>query len=503
VYTFSLTVTDAAGVKASDTVKVTVNAAPVANIAPVANAGADQTITLPTSSVTLYGSGTDADGTIASYLWTRISGSGNALVGGGTTATATITGLTQGTYVFSLTVTDNSGAKAADSVKITVNAAATSSPSTSSSTTTTLIGNQYVMSVPVNPVGYAMTQALVYYPDDYFLAANASKKYALYIFLHDEAQGMTSDVSELNNASLPQLISQGFKPYGIDSATKDTVKFIVVSPHAALSGGSYSYPQLQYTIPYLLANLRVDTNCVWLGGPSMGGRGTFSVPMSSVSLGEKLTGIMPMSTGGYDNYTNLLPNLATCLKNGMGYIFTVGAADQGIVPNAEYYNNYMTGAVLPGRGFYKEIAGLGHTADAWTQPFLLTSRWWTANRNAWDVMASTHKGSTTTAAAAARQVTTSAASFQTVDSLSGGAASLSIYPNPVRDAFTVNMNNALMGKLLVQVVDVSGTVVSVYNLEKSQQASQLTVPVSNLPAGTYFVRIQLGTWTVTKKIIKI
>ncbi|MEI9958263.1 MAG: hypothetical protein WDM90_18605 [Ferruginibacter sp.] len=34
----------------------------------------DQNITLPTNAVTLNGSGTDTDGTIASYAWVKISG---------------------------------------------------------------------------------------------------------------------------------------------------------------------------------------------------------------------------------------------------------------------------------------------------------------------------------------------------------------------------------------------------------------------------------------------
>ena len=35
---------------------------------------ADKTITLPVNKITLAGSGTDADGTVVSYLWTKISG---------------------------------------------------------------------------------------------------------------------------------------------------------------------------------------------------------------------------------------------------------------------------------------------------------------------------------------------------------------------------------------------------------------------------------------------
>src|SRR5690606_41795025 len=55
VYSYRLRVTDNGGLAANDTVRVTVNAA--ANQAPVANAGADRTITLPTNSASLNGSG--------------------------------------------------------------------------------------------------------------------------------------------------------------------------------------------------------------------------------------------------------------------------------------------------------------------------------------------------------------------------------------------------------------------------------------------------------------
>lgn len=93
------------------------------NISPSASAGTDQTITLPTSSVTLTGSGTDSDGSISSYAWTKISGTGGTIVSA-SSATTSVTGLTAGTYVFRLTVTDNASATGTDDITITVNAAA-------------------------------------------------------------------------------------------------------------------------------------------------------------------------------------------------------------------------------------------------------------------------------------------------------------------------------------------------------------------------------------------
>jgi hypothetical protein len=121
-YTFRLTVTDNGGATAIDDVVINVNAA--ANQLPTANAGADQTITLPTNSVSLAGSGTDPDGTISTYAWTKVSGTGGSITSPSSPST-TVTGLTAGSYIFRLTVTDNSGATASDDVNITVNSVPT------------------------------------------------------------------------------------------------------------------------------------------------------------------------------------------------------------------------------------------------------------------------------------------------------------------------------------------------------------------------------------------
>lgn len=118
IYKFELIVTDNNGGISKDSLQVTVYAA--INQAPVANAGADKSVTLPANSVTLSGGGTDVDGTIANYNWTKTAGPANGTIVTPTTATTSVSNLVQGTYVFELAVTDNSGVTSKDSLQVTV-----------------------------------------------------------------------------------------------------------------------------------------------------------------------------------------------------------------------------------------------------------------------------------------------------------------------------------------------------------------------------------------------
>ncbi|RZM19158.1 MAG: DUF2341 domain-containing protein, partial [Pedobacter sp.] len=95
------------------------------NQSPIVNAGANQTITLPTNTVTLNGSANDPDGTISEYSWTYVSGPTNpaAVISTPGAANTSVNNLVQGVYVFRFTAKDNIGATAFSDVTITVNGA--------------------------------------------------------------------------------------------------------------------------------------------------------------------------------------------------------------------------------------------------------------------------------------------------------------------------------------------------------------------------------------------
>jgi len=88
------------------------------NRPPFANAGYDQTITLPVNSLFLQGKGADNDGTI-SFAWNKISG-GNATIVSPTDDTTEVTGLNEGEYEFEFVVTDDRFSVARDTVVVIV-----------------------------------------------------------------------------------------------------------------------------------------------------------------------------------------------------------------------------------------------------------------------------------------------------------------------------------------------------------------------------------------------
>ena len=94
---------------------------PSPNQPPIATAGADQIVDENTL-VILSGSGSDSDGTIASYTWTQTDGMIVSLTGAATATAAFVSPDVSGdeTLTFQLTVTDDAGAQASDEVRVTV-----------------------------------------------------------------------------------------------------------------------------------------------------------------------------------------------------------------------------------------------------------------------------------------------------------------------------------------------------------------------------------------------
>lgn len=94
---------------------------PPSNVAPKADAGADRTADELTQ-VTLIGSGNDSDGSVSGYLWEQTSGTAVTLTNDDSANTSYLAPDVSAdeTLTFKLTVTDNDGASANDSVNILI-----------------------------------------------------------------------------------------------------------------------------------------------------------------------------------------------------------------------------------------------------------------------------------------------------------------------------------------------------------------------------------------------
>ncbi len=146
-YVLRLTASDS-NLTAYDEATITVST----NIAPTANAGNDQSITLPTNSVTLSGSISD-DGLPSgstTCTWSKTSGPGTVTFGNANAASTTATFSTSGTYVVRLTASDTA-LTGYDEATITVN------PSTGNVAPTVSAGNNQSITWPTNSVTLAGT----------------------------------------------------------------------------------------------------------------------------------------------------------------------------------------------------------------------------------------------------------------------------------------------------------------------------------------------------------
>lgn len=135
-YIFRLTVKDDKGASKYDDVKVTVLASSTTNVLPTSNAGADKTTS--SSTVTLYGSGTDKDGKIVSYKWEKYYG-GSVTLTNSTSPTVTVSGMTDGKYFLRLLVTDDKGGSDYDYMNIVVSGSTTTTTTATATTTSTSI----------------------------------------------------------------------------------------------------------------------------------------------------------------------------------------------------------------------------------------------------------------------------------------------------------------------------------------------------------------------------
>ncbi|MGB0864251.1 MAG: fibronectin type III domain-containing protein, partial [Saprospiraceae bacterium] len=83
-----------------------------------------------------------------------------------------------------------------------------------------------------------------------------------------------------------------------------------------------------------------------------------------------------------------------------------------------------------------------------------------------------------------------------------GNDKLSLYPVPVTDYLTVEYNTALEEEMTISIIDNNGRLVIQKVIITGQGENQFLINCSNLPAGSYFVRLESATKNISHIIIK-
>ena len=80
---------------------------------------------------------------------------------------------------------------------------------------------------------------------------------------------------------------------------------------------------------------------------------------------------------------------------------------------------------------------------------------------------------------------------------------MSIYPNPVKDKFQLQINNTFTGKVTVQIYDMQGSLQKTLSLNKTDAGSvQFYLSIGELAAANYIIKATMTGWTQSKEIIK-
>ena len=515
-YVFQLRVTDNGWM--SDSTKYTVNVnTGTTTLHPVDSAGPAQTITLPTSGVTLTGTASETGGNISSTKWTQISGPSNATFANASAPSTTASSLVQGTYVFQLTATDASGATATSTVHITVNAAATVG------TPTVSIGANQTITLPTNSVTLTAT------------ASETNGTITSYTWVQISGPSNSSIMSKGTALTAVENLVQGTYTFritvtgntGLTAWVYDTV-FVKAATSATptVSAGANQTITLPTNSVTLTATASETngtiTSYTWVqisgpGNSSIMSKTTASTVVENLVQGTytfriTVTGNTGLTAWVYDSVTVKATSAAAsatpAVSVGANQTITLPTNSVTLTATASETNGTIASYV------WVQISGPSNSSimskttastavdnlvqGSYTFRITVTSN---TGMTAWVFDTVTVKAAATAAIAQAASTAT-AESLVSGDSSSAERAGFGIYPNPVTSAFTLTVGNKLMGMVNAQLIDVAGVIRHQYQFAKDVQTTQYYVSAADLTPGLYFLRVQLGTWTGTLKLIK-
>jgi hypothetical protein len=91
-----------------------------------------------------------------------------------------------------------------------------------------------------------------------------------------------------------------------------------------------------------------------------------------------------------------------------------------------------------------------------------------------------------------------------IDILKNTGFSIVCFPNPVKDKFTLRINNDKLSKVKIKITDLNGREVKEYNYYNIKTGiSELIISLQNISSGTYFITVSTENHHETSKLIVI
>lgn len=474
------------------------------NQPPVSRAGADVSITLPSNSVVLDGrSSSDPDGTIAGYLWSKVSGPAQFTFSNASANNPTVSNLVAGQYIFRLRITDNKGATANDDVTVTVNATAPANKIPVANA-----GADISISLPSNSIslsgsGTDSDGQIVKYswtktagPSQYSISNTgtssttvnnlAAGQYTFRLQVTDDKGGVGYDdvIATVNSAPLPGggtkkinvNISSPTLPYNNSEWNNWNVGTQAAS--AATSGNfKYSNGTASSISARLNAAGTIADNGASYGSGMVPAEVLRHTSYSTVRRTLTISGLSPSLKYNIELYAARSSNATSTT------VFLIGTASQTVTT----YNNKTQKAVFSNL-----------TANAQGQVTVTIERRGTYNYlNGFSII---ENGGTTAMANRTGTTLSEAESF----SSSNAAAALSVSPNPIKETFVLSLNNTYRGPVIVRVVNTGGKIVQQFRLVKGlDRVNQTYILPAGLVSGNYSIVVVQGKSVETVKVIKL
>ena len=522
------------------------------NQSPVANAGSDQTITLPTNSVQLSGNGSDPDGSIVSYTWTKVAGPSQYSINNSSIANPVVSNLVAGTYTFQLTVKDNAGATNSDNVNITVNS---SSSSGSTGIVNAIPGKieaenfSNMSGVQTETTSDAGGGKDVGYVDDndwmdYNVTVSSAGTYTVSfrvasVVSTGQLQLKSSSGSVLATANIPNTgawqswttittsvnLSSGSQTLrvfsvkggwninwldfsnGSSSSTGSSTKYVKVNVYDGTTPYSASDWNNWNALTSSNTNITSET-FKYSDGTASGVTANLSYSDNVVDNGTMQDGMAP---GKVLQTTSYATGSRTLTISGLSASKTYNIefyASRVINPNnrTQYSANGVSAIVSTYNNISNKATLAGLVPNAQGQIVITITALDTYSYiNGFTIIENPASSSTVTAKSSVTEVTTNEVSPQV--QIKEGKESVpqltfAVSPDNFKDKFVVNINNSIKGKLHIQLLDNNGSVVKEIALTKKLQRMQVYVSAKGVTAGEYNLVLSIDDWKETRKVSK-